>query len=570
MLKGIAASPGISIGEALIYSKQELKIENIKINVCEVEDEIKRFEKAKDETKAQLEMIKDKAEQTMSEKEAQVFKAHIMVLEDATLYKKITNNIMQNMLSAEAACEKAMNDICIILENLKDDYMRERAVDIKDVVSRLISNLAGINNLCLNDLERDVIVVCEDLTPSDTMQMDLDKILGVVTDIGGRTSHTAIIARTLEIPAVVGSRIATCKISNGDLIIVDGISGEVIINPKENEIKFYSKKREDYLLHTKELEELKNIPTVTKDFRKLELCANIGSPKDIEGAIRNDAEGVGLYRTEFLYMDRKCFPTEDEQFEAYKEVALKMGNKPVIIRTLDIGGDKELSYINFEKEQNPFLGWRAIRMCLDMPEVLKVQLRAILKASHYGNLLIMYPMITGIEEIRKANKILEEAKGELLQENISFDEKVKVGIMIETPAAALMSDKLIKEVDFFSIGTNDLTQYTLAVDRGNEKISNLYQPFHPAVLRLIKKVIDASHSEGKWTGMCGEMAGNEKAALLLLGMGLDEFSMSSISILKVRKVLLNSSFEEMKIISEKVLELDSVDEVIEFIDKGYK
>jgi phosphotransferase system enzyme I (PtsI) len=567
--KGIAASPGIAIGKVYLLKEQEVVIDRSRIDEKQIGAEITRYKRAIEKTKQQIVEIRDRVMNKMGEKKAEIFDAHIMILDDPTLANQVENRIKGQLVTAENAVDQVVAELVAIFENMEDGYMRERALDFKDVGARIIKNILGVQIQNLAEMSEEAIVVAKDLTPSDTAQMDKQKVLGFVTDAGGRTSHTAIMARSLEMPAVVGTGDVTQRVKNGQIIIVDGMEGKVIIDPSREEREEYLKKRQKHLEEKRELESIKHLPAVTIDGRRVELAANIGTPKDVDGALRNGAEGVGLYRTEFLYMDRNSLPGEEEQFEAYKEVAVKMGDHPVIVRTLDIGGDKDLSYIDFPKELNPFLGWRAIRMCIDRPEILKTQLRAILRASKYGNLLIMYPMIISVTEIREANRILKEAKAELRSEGIMFDEDIKVGIMIETPAAAVIADKLVKEVDFFSIGTNDLTQYTLAIDRVNEKISHLYQPLHPSVLRLIKYVIDVSHREGKWTGMCGELAGDEKAIPLLLGMGLDEFSMSSISIPRAKKIIRCLSTDRLKQLVEDVIDLSTPQEVMEHLNTFY-
>lgn len=569
MYKGIAASPGIAIGKVYLLKEQEVVIDRSRIDEKQIGAEITRYKRAIEKTKQQIVEIRDRVMNKMGEKKAEIFDAHIMILDDPTLANQVENRIKGQLVTAENAVDQVVAELVAIFENMEDGYMRERALDFKDVGARIIKNILGVQIQNLAEMSEEAIVVAKDLTPSDTAQMDKQKVLGFVTDAGGRTSHTAIMARSLEMPAVVGTGDVTQRVKNGQIIIVDGMEGKVIIDPSREEREEYLKKRQKHLEEKRELDSIKHLPAVTIDGRRVELAANIGTPKDVDGALRNGAEGVGLYRTEFLYMDRNSLPGEEEQFEAYKEVAVKMGDHPVIVRTLDIGGDKDLSYIDFPKELNPFLGWRAIRMCIDRPEILKTQLRAILRASKYGNLLIMYPMIISVTEIREANRILKEAKAELRSEGIMFDEDIKVGIMIETPAAAVIADKLVKEVDFFSIGTNDLTQYTLAIDRVNEKISHLYQPLHPSVLRLIKYVIDVSHREGKWTGMCGELAGDEKAIPLLLGMGLDEFSMSSISIPRAKKIIRCLSTDRLKQLVEDVIDLSTPQEVMEHLNTFY-
>lgn len=567
MLKGIAASPGIEIGKAYVLKEQKVTInrENIADNM--VEKEIKRLEEAIVKSKDQLEKIKEKAERELGQDKAEIFGAHLMVLEDPVFLDEIKAKIRETRITAENAVSIVSQNYIEMFNNMEDEYLKERAADVKDVSDRIIKNILGVPIETLADISEKVIVIAKDLTPSDTAQMNKQKVLAFATDMGGRTSHTAIMARSLEIPAVVGLVDISGQAAAGDVIIVDGNKGVVYINPDEKTLKEYEKLKQDYIKYRQELKQLKDLPGETRDrARRVELSANIGTPKDVKGALENGAEGVGLYRTEFLYMDRENLPSEEEQFKAYKEVAESMAPRPIIIRTLDIGGDKKLPYLEMPDELNPFLGWRAIRMCLDRPHILKTQLRAILRASHYGNLKIMYPMVSRAEEIRKANAILEEARQELRAEGIPFDENLEVGIMVEIPSAAVIADILAKEVDFFSIGTNDLIQYTLAVDRMNEHISILYEPLHPAVLRLIKNVIDASHKAGKWTGMCGEMAGDVTAAPILLGMGLDEFSMSASSIPQVKKIIRSLSYDEAKQIAEKALSLERPEEIREMVE----
>ncbi len=565
-MQGIAASPGIAIGKVYLFKKEILNIDLTPIKEGQIHSEIKRFEEAQKKTREQLEAIQKKISNTMSDEEGEIFSAHLMMVSDPTLSYSVDRYITLNKLNAEAALEKSIDDIWEMFQSLDDEYLKERATDIRDVGTKMLYNLAGKEMVTLAELNNEVIVVSSDLTPSDTAQMDSDKVLGFVTDAGGRTSHTAIMARSLEIPAVVGLCDVTSLLKGGEMAIVDGNSGLVIFNPTNEQINDYNSLKESYQLKKKKLLELNNLPAMTVDGRRVEMAANIGMPKDVKAALKNGAEGIGLFRTEFLFMDRASFPSEDEQFQAYKMVSEQMLDRPVIIRTLDIGGDKNLGYMDFPREMNPFLGWRAIRMCLDRPDVMKTQLKAILRASYYGHLCIMYPMIISLEEIRKANQILNEAKDELIKKDIPFDNNIQVGIMVETPAAALIADRLIEEVDFFSIGTNDLTQYTLAVDRGNETIAHLYQPMHPAVLKLIKMVIDASHKAGKWTGMCGEFASDERAAIILLGMGLDEFSMSAGSIPAIKKIIREISYEDAKEIANKALLMSSSEEIVRFLN----
>ena len=555
MLKGIAASPGIEIGKAHVVKHEQVVINTSPIKKEDIGKEIKKLEDALTTTKLQLEKIKEKAQKELGSEKAKIFDAQLMVLEDPVFINEIKSKIESELITADNAVSQVVNSYIAEFGSAKDEYLKERAADIKDIGERLIKNILGISVDAFS-LEQEAIIIAKDLTPSDTAQMDKEKVKAFATDMGGRTSHTAIMARSLEIPAVVGLKDATQKIKTGDTVIIDGNEGAVYVNPDEETAKKYEKLKQDYLNKVKELKQLKDLPAETSDnAKRVEISANIGTPKDVKGALENGAEGVGLYRTEFLYMDRQSLPTEEEQFDAYRQVVEKMAPRPIIIRTLDIGGDKKLPYLNMPDELNPFLGWRAIRICLDRPDILKTQLKAILRTSAYGKARIMYPMISGVDEVRRANKILDEAKAELYAEGKDFDEDIEVGIMVEIPSAAVTADILAKEVDFFSIGTNDLIQYTLAVDRMNEHISYLYEPFHPAVLRLIKNVIDSSHKEGKWTGMCGEMAGDPLAAPILLGMGLDEFSMSASSIPKVKKIIRSLTYDEAKEIAGKALSM---------------
>jgi phosphotransferase system enzyme I (PtsI) len=566
MIKGIAASPGIEIGKAYLLKEYPISIDKNNISAEAAPEEISKVDGAIEKSKEQLEKIKEKAEKELGADKAEIFGAHLMMLEDEVFLNEIKDKISAELIKAENATSLVVEAYTAMFQSMEDEYLRERAADIKDIGDRLVKNILNIPMQSLADLTEEVIIIAKDLTPSDTAQMNKDYVLAFATDMGGRTSHTAIMARSLEIPAVVGTVDVLSKAQNGDNIIVDGNSGLVYLNPDAETMQRYKNLRDEYLTFVKELKELKDLPAETKDkARKVDVASNIGTPKDCKGALANGAEGIGLYRTEFLYMDRTALPTEEEQFEAYKIVAESMAGKPVIIRTLDIGGDKKLPYLDMPDELNPFLGWRAIRLCLDRTDILRTQLRAIMRASAFGKLRIMYPMISNATEIRKANAILQEVKDDLDKEGIAYDKKLEVGIMVEIPAAAVIADLLAKEVDFFSIGTNDLIQYTIAVDRMNEHISYLYEPLHPAVLRLIKNVIDASHRAGKWTGMCGEMAGDVTATPILLGLGLDEFSMSASSIPRVKKVIRSMTYEEAKEIAKKALEADTAEEIHQLI-----
>ncbi len=568
VLKGIGASPGIAIGKVLLKKDPELKIEKrVKDNT---EEEIIRLKKAKEKSKKQINELYEHTLNTIGEEEAKIFEAHGMILDDPEFFGQVEEKIKTEKVNVEYALKEVTDIIVKVFENMDNEYMKERAADIKDVSNRVIRILLGVEITDISKLEEEVIIVAEDLTPSDTAQIDKEKVLGFITEIGGKTAHSAIMARTLEIPAVVGVEGITSKVEDGDIVIFDGDEGEVIIRPEEKKLEEYKNKKEKFESFRKRLEELKGAKSVTKDGIEVELVANIGTPKDVDGILRNDAVGVGLYRTEFLYMDRDQLPTEEEQFEAYKEVAERLEGKPVVIRTLDIGGDKELPYLELPKEMNPFLGYRAIRLCLDRTDIFKPQLRALLRASTHGDIKIMFPMISSIEELRQAKAVLEEVKEDLRKENIKFNEEIEVGIMVEIPAVAVLSDQFAKEVDFFSIGTNDLIQYTTAVDRGNRQISHLYNQFHPALLTLVKTVIENGHKAGIWVGMCGEVAGDPKLIPILIGMGLEEFSMSPISILKARWIIKNITQQEMKEMAEKVINLPTAEEVEKFIDDNIK
>lgn len=570
MISGILASPGIAFGKALLLKEEEIVINQAPIAQSQVESEISRFIEARSKSATQLEAIKEMAGRTFGEEKEAIFEGHIMLLEDEELEGDIKSFIKENQASADRAIYEVIEQYARMMAELDDPYLRERATDFRDIGTRLIKNTLGIPVVNLSTIDEEVILVAKDLTPSETAQINLKYVLGFVTDIGGRTSHTSIMARSLELPAIVGTNDITNRVKNGDMILLDAINNKVVINPSDAELTQFKETQARYQAEKDELAKLKDLPAITLDGHQVEVCANIGTVKDTEGAIRNGAEGVGLYRTEFLFMDRDALPSEDEQFQAYKEVAAAMPNQPIIVRTMDIGGDKELPYMNFPKEMNPFLGWRAVRIFFDRTDIMNAQLRAILRASAFGKLRIMFPMIISVEEFRCLKATVEQLKAELRAEGHAFDENIEVGIMVETPAAAVMAHHLAKEVDFFSIGTNDLTQYTLAVDRGNEMISAMYNPLSPSVLNLIKMVIDASHAEGKWTGMCGELAGDERATLLLLGMGLDEFSMSAISVPRIKKLIRNTNFEDVKAMADQALSFATAAEIEACVDSFIK
>ncbi|EEL4895159.1 phosphoenolpyruvate-protein phosphotransferase PtsI [Salmonella enterica subsp. enterica serovar Typhimurium] len=567
MISGILASPGIAFGKALLLKEDEIVIDRKKISADKVDQEVERFLSGRAKASAQLEAIKTKAGETFGEEKEAIFEGHIMLLEDEELEQEIIALIKDKHMTADAAAHEVIEGQATALEELDDEYLKERAADVRDIGKRLLRNILGLAIIDLSAIQEEVILVAADLTPSETAQLNLQKVLGFITDAGGRTSHTSIMARSLELPAIVGTGSVTAQVKNGDYLILDAVNNQVYVNPTNDVIEQLRAVQEQVATEKAELAKLKDLPAITLDGHQVEVCANIGTVRDVEGAERNGAEGVGLYRTEFLFMDRDALPTEEEQFAAYKAVAEACGWQAVIVRTMDIGGDKELPYMNFPKEENPFLGWRAVRIAMDRKEILRDQVRAILRASAFGKLRIMFPMIISVEEVRALRKEIEIYKQELRDEGKAFDESIEIGVMVETPAAATIARHLAKEVDFFSIGTNDLTQYTLAVDRGNDMISHLYQPMSPSVLNLIKQVIDASHAEGKWTGMCGELAGDERATLLLLGMGLDEFSMSAISIPRIKKIIRNTNFEDAKVLAEQALAQPTTDELMTLVNK---
>lgn len=564
-LKGIAASDGIAIAKAYLLVEPDLSYE--KTEVTDVESEVKRFESALEVSRTELSMIREKAAKDLGEDKAQIFDAHLLVLNDPELTGPIEESIKNSKTNAETALQETTDMFIGMFESMDNEYMRERAADIKDVRKRVLSHLLGVTIPNPALIDEEVVVVAADLTPSDTAQLNRNFVKGFVTDIGGRTSHSAIMARSLEIPAVVGTKEVTASVAKNDIVIIDGLEGNVIIHPTEEQIAHYEKIKSDFALQQAEWDKLKNEKTVSKDGVHVELAANIGTPNDLEGVISNGGEAVGLYRTEFLYMGRDNFPTEEEQFEAYKAVVSVMDGKSVVVRTLDIGGDKTLPYLELPEEMNPFLGFRAIRLCFANEELFRTQLRALLRASVYGNLKIMFPMIATVNEFRQARDILLDEKAKLKAAGTEVSDSIELGIMIEIPAAAVLADQFAKEVDFFSIGTNDLIQYTMAADRMNERVSYLYQPYNPSILRLVKMVIDASHKEGKWTGMCGEMAGDQTAVPLLLGLGLDEFSMSASSILKSRSLIKRLDQSEMVKLAEEALNKSTAEEVVELVEK---
>lgn len=570
MLKGIAASDGIAAAKAYMLVQPDLSFSETSID--DPEAEIKRLDDAVEASKSELELIKQKATENLGEEEAKVFEAHLMILADPELLGQIKDKIKNDKVNAEAALKSVTDMFIEMFEAMTDNaYMQERAGDIRDVTKRIMSHLLGVTLPNPALIQEEVVIVAHDLTPSDTAQLDRNYVKGFITDIGGRTSHSAIMSRTLEIPAVVGSGSATTDIQEGEMVIIDGINGDALVDPTAAELADYKQKAAEFAAQKEEWARLKDAKSVSADGKEVLLGANIGTPDDVLGANDNGAEAVGLFRSEFLYMNSNELPTEDEQYEAYKAALEGMSGKQVVVRTMDIGGDKELPYLPLPEEQNPFLGYRAIRICLNRQDIFRTQLRALLRASKYGRLAIMFPMIATVQEFKDAKAIFEEEKANLVASGVEVSDDIQVGMMMEIPAAAMIADKLAKYADFFSIGTNDLIQYSMAADRGNERVSYLYQPYNPSILRLIKNIIDASHKEGKWTGMCGEMAGDQIAVPLLLGLGLDEFSMSATSILKTRSLIKKLDSKEMKELADKaVSDCETVDEVVSLVKEFTK
>ncbi|HDH2084541.1 TPA: phosphoenolpyruvate--protein phosphotransferase [Staphylococcus aureus] len=569
LIKGIAASDGVAIAKAYLLVEPDLTFDKNE-KVTDVEGEVAKFNNAIEASKVELTKIRNNAEVQLGADKAAIFDAHLLVLDDPELIQPIQDKIKNENANAASALTDVTTQFVTIFESMDNEYMKERAADIRDVSKRVLSHILGVELPNPSMIDESVVIVGNDLTPSDTAQLNKEFVQGFATNIGGRTSHSAIMSRSLEIPAIVGAKSITQEVKQGDMIIVDGLNGDVIVNPTEDELIAYQDKRERYFADKKELQKLRDADTVTVDGVHAELAANIGTPNDLPGVIENGAQGIGLYRTEFLYMGRDQMPTEEEQFEAYKEVLEAMDGKRVVVRTLDIGGDKELSYLNLPEEMNPFLGYRAIRLCLAQQDIFRPQLRALLRASVYGKLNIMFPMVATINEFREAKAILLEEKENLKNEGHDISDDIELGIMVEIPATAALADVFAKEVDFFSIGTNDLIQYTLAADRMSERVSYLYQPYNPSILRLVKQVIEASHKEGKWTGMCGEMAGDETAIPLLLGLGLDEFSMSATSILKARRQINGLSKNEMTELANRAVDCATQEEVIELVNNYVK
>jgi len=567
-LKGVAASPGIAVGPAFPYRPLEPYFERHKIET--VERETARFREAVESSKEQLAEIRAQTQKEAGSELAEVFEAHILFLEDPALLDGVEERIRGEKINAEAALVEVIDGYAATLAALENEYLRQRAVDVRDVGQRVLHNLLGVSAQLLSTLTSPVIVVAHDLTPSHTAQMNKEMVLGFCTAMGSLTSHTAILARMLGIPAVVGLGESALSIEDGEMIIVDGTEGVVTLHPDEETIQSYKRQQTRFERGRREAMRRAKLPAQTKDGHRVEVVANIGDVQSARVALEYGAEGVGLLRTEFLFFDRQSMPTEGEQYSAYRAVAEAMGQRPLIIRTLDIGGDKQLPYLEIGEELNPFLGWRAIRLCLGLVDLFKTQLRAILRAAHGHNVKVMFPMIATLEELERAKEILHEAQAELLQEGLPLTQDIEVGIMVETPSAALAIDILAPQADFLSIGTNDLIQYTMACDRTNERVSHLYDPLHPAILRLSKHTIDAAHQAGRWVGMCGEMAGDLEAIPILLGLGLDEFSMNAPAIPRAKALICSLSMDEAREIATRALSMTRADEVRNHIRKHIK
>lgn len=570
ILKGIPASSGIVIGPVYIVGRDDFEVSRRAVSESEVVSEIVRFEESLIQTRQELIALQRKIAQEFDQEQAQIFDAHLLVLEDRMLIEEVISRVKREKCNVDFIFQEVLKKYVNVFSRMEDEYLRERIADINDVGKRVLRILSGKKKRALSDFEEKVIVVAHDLSPSDTAAMHRKNVLGFITDIGGKTSHTAIMAKSFEIPAVVGVEVATSKITAGDTIIIDGGAGIIVINPDAKTIANYKEAEDEILAKAKAFFSLKELLAETRDGKRVELVANIELPEEIPFLLDHGAEGIGLYRSEYFYMNRKDLPSEEEHYEAYKLVAEMMKPYPVVIRTLDLGGDKFISQLQVPKDMTPFLGWRAIRFCLARPDIFKVQLRAILRASVHGKLKIMYPMISGVEEMRQANRVLEEVKEELRTKGVPFDKNMEIGAMIEVPSAAVTADLIAKEADFFSIGTNDLIQYSLAVDRTNEKVAYLYEPAHPAVLRLIKKIIDDAHRNKIWVGMCGEMSGDPMFALVLLGMGLDEFSMPSKMILQIKQLVRSVTMKQAQAIAEEALTFSTAREVEKFSKKKLK
>lgn len=565
MYKGIAGSEGIGIGKVVIIEEHEVVIEDRTIS--DTEAEINRVREGIEKFVADTTAMADKMEATVGAKDADILRGHIMLLQDPTIEEQIVDLINNEKVNAEKALDQVLEQTAELFSQIPDELLQQRATDLRDIKGRILKILLGIEEQDISEVPEGAVIVARDLTPSMTAGIIPEKIAGVLTEVGGRTSHSAILARAMEIPAVLSIEGICSQVKNGDTVVLNGTTGEAIVNPDEETIAVYEKMLEDYRKERELLKQYTGKPTVSKDGTKVELVCNIGKPEDAKKAVECDGEGIGLFRTEFLFMDRDTIPTEEEQFEAYKSVAETMAGKPVIIRTLDIGGDKEIPYLGLEKEENPFLGFRAIRFCLQRRDIYETQLRALVRASAFGKIKVMIPLVTGVDELRQVKAIVADIMKEYDAAGVEYNKKLQIGVMMETPAACLMADVLAKEADFFSIGTNDLTGYTMAVDRGNAKVAYLYSAYNPAVLRAIKRIIECGKQEGIMVGMCGEAAADPKLIPLLLAFGLDEFSVSATSVLKTRKNISENDIAQCKALADKVMECTTEEEVLNILTK---
>ena len=565
MYKGIAGSEGIGIGKVVIIEEHEVVIEDRTIS--DTEAEINRVREGIEKFVADTTAMADKMEATVGAKDADILRGHIMLLQDPTIEEQIVDLINNEKVNAEKALDQVLEQTAELFSQIPDELLQQRATDLRDIKGRILKILLGIEEQDISEVPEGTVLVARDLTPSMTAGIIPEKIAGVLTEVGGRTSHSAILARAMEIPAVLSIEAICSQVKNGDTVVLNGTTGEAIVNPDEETIAVYEKMLEDYRKERELLKQYTGKPTVSKDGTKVELVCNIGKPEDAKKAVECDGEGIGLFRTEFLFMDRDTVPTEEEQFEAYKSVAETMAGKPVIIRTLDIGGDKEIPYLGLEKEENPFLGFRAIRFCLQRRDIYETQLRALVRASAFGKIKVMIPLVTGVDELRQVKAIVADIMKEYDAAGVEYNKKLQIGVMMETPAACLMADVLAKEADFFSIGTNDLTGYTMAVDRGNAKVAYLYSAYNPAVLRAIKRIIECGKQEGIMVGMCGEAAADPKLIPLLLAFGLDEFSVSATSVLKTRKNISENDIAQCKALADKVMECTTEEEVLNILTK---
>ncbi|KPL02859.1 MAG: hypothetical protein AMJ90_04700 [candidate division Zixibacteria bacterium SM23_73_2] len=570
MLSGIPASPGITMGEVFLLDKEEIGIKKRRLEKTEVEKEIQRFENALQRTNEELQVIKERIGKRIDPEQTKIFDAQLLILEDEVIKGEVERRIREEKINAEWIYKKTIEKTVNSISSSRDEYLKERVYDIEAVSERLLSNLLGKRRIALDKIKRKAVLMAHSLSPGDLVNIRKEKISGFATEVGGGTSHVALLAKSLGFPAVVGLKDALRRIDRGDFVIIDGDRGLVILSPTEKTVYQYEKRQKDLLKQKRKLFRLKSLPGETEDGRKIEIQANIELIEDIEEALRYGAEGIGLYRTEYLYLAKSELPSAQEQKKAYQTIVDKMYPNPVILRTFDLGGDKFAGEKTDMVEANPFLGWRAIRVCLDVPELFKVQLRAMLEASVRGNLKIMFPMVSGVEELKEAKSVLDQVKEELESQGIGFDQTIELGIMMEIPSACLMADSLATECDFFSIGTNDLIQYTLAVDRGNERVAHFYQSFHPSVLRLIKQTVEAAHRNGIWVGLCGEMAANPLATVLLVGMGIDELSTSPLSIPQIKRIVRSVNFSQAKEFAQKVLETTDLQHIKRLLEEDYK